>query len=96
MRLLACIALALAASLLVFYVLAMQCLPTVALAAREAGHWKWAALQLAWMSGVAYVSALVAAMPAPVFQQAKGWIRAGVSEARWAHLCSAVPALGQS
>ncbi len=46
-------------SLLIFYVLAMQCLPTVALAAREAGHWKWAALQLAWMTGVAYVSALV-------------------------------------
>ncbi len=46
-------------SLLIFYVLAMQCLPTVALAAREAGHWKWAVLQLAWMSGLAYVSALV-------------------------------------
>jgi ferrous iron transport protein B len=46
-------------SLLIFYVLAMQCLPTVALAAREAGHWKWAALQLAWMSSLAYVSALV-------------------------------------
>ncbi|MGP1310811.1 MAG: ferrous iron transporter B, partial [Phycisphaerales bacterium] len=46
-------------SLLVFYVLAMQCLPTVALAAREAGHWKWAALQLGWMSAVAYVSAMI-------------------------------------
>jgi ferrous iron transport protein B len=46
-------------SLLIFYVLAMQCLPTVALAAREAGHWKWAALQLAWMSGLAYLSAMI-------------------------------------
>jgi ferrous iron transport protein B len=46
-------------SLLIFYVLAMQCLPTVALAAREAGHWKWAVLQLTWMSGLAYLSALI-------------------------------------
>ena len=46
-------------SLLIFYVLAMQCLPTVALAAREAGHWKWAALQLGWMTLVAYTSALI-------------------------------------
>jgi ferrous iron transport protein B len=46
-------------SLLIFYVLAMQCLPTVALAAREAGHWKWAVLQLAWMSALAYTSALI-------------------------------------
>lgn len=46
-------------SLLIFYVLAMQCLPTVALAAREAGHWKWAAIQLAWMSSLAYVSAMI-------------------------------------
>lgn len=47
-------------SLLVYYVLAMQCLPTLALTAREAGHWKWAALQLAWMLGLAYVGALLA------------------------------------
>ncbi len=46
-------------SLLIFYVLAMQCLPTVALTAREAGHWKWALLQLGWMTALAYVSALV-------------------------------------
>jgi ferrous iron transport protein B len=46
-------------SLLVYYVLAMQCLPTLAVTAREAGGVKWALLQLAWMSGVAYVSALL-------------------------------------
>lgn len=50
-------------SLLVFYVLAMQCLATLALTAREAGPGrsglKWAALQLAWMSALAYVGALV-------------------------------------
>jgi ferrous iron transport protein B len=41
-------------SLLVFYVLAMQCLPTLAVTAREAGGAKWAGLQLAWMFGLAY------------------------------------------
>ncbi|MEQ8769990.1 MAG: ferrous iron transporter B [Phycisphaerales bacterium] len=46
-------------SLLVFYVLAMQCLPTLAVTAREAGGWKWAMLQLGWMSLLAYGAALV-------------------------------------
>lgn len=46
-------------SLLVFYVLAMQCLPTQAVTARETGSWKWAALQLGYMSVLAYVAALV-------------------------------------
>ncbi len=45
-------------SLLLYYVLAMQCLPTLAVTARESGHWKWALLQFAWMCGLAYVSAL--------------------------------------
>ncbi|MCA9293032.1 MAG: ferrous iron transporter B [Phycisphaerales bacterium] len=44
-------------ALLVYYVLAMQCLPTLAVTAREAGGWKWAGIQLAWMSGLAYVAA---------------------------------------
>ncbi len=48
-----------AAALLVFYVLAMQCLPTLAVTAREAGGWKWAALQFLWMSAAAYAAALV-------------------------------------
>lgn len=46
-------------SLLVYYILAMQCLPTLAVTAREAGGIRWALLQLAWMSGLAYVAALV-------------------------------------
>jgi ferrous iron transport protein B len=46
-------------SVLVFYVLAIQCLPTLAVTAREAGHWKWAALQFGWMTAVAYVSSLI-------------------------------------
>jgi ferrous iron transport protein B len=44
-------------SLLVYFVLAMQCLPTLAVTAREAGGWKWAGLQLAWMFGLAYAGA---------------------------------------
>jgi ferrous iron transport protein B len=44
-------------AVLVFYVLAMQCLPTLAVTAREAGGAKWALLQFAWMSGVAFVAA---------------------------------------
>jgi ferrous iron transport protein B len=46
-------------SLLVYYVLAMQCLPTLAVTARESGHWKWAVLQLVWMCGLAYLGAMV-------------------------------------
>lgn len=46
-------------SLLVYYVLAMQCLPTLAVTAREAGGLKWALLQLAWMSALAYAAALI-------------------------------------
>lgn len=44
-------------SLLVYYVLAMQCLPTLVLTARESGSVKWAILQLTWMSGLAYLFA---------------------------------------
>ncbi len=46
-------------SLLVYYVLAMQCIPTLIVTAREAGGAKWAFLQLAWMSALAYSAALV-------------------------------------
>jgi ferrous iron transport protein B len=47
------------ASLLVFYVLAMQCLPTLTVTRRETGRWSWAILQLGWMTAVAYVGALI-------------------------------------
>ena len=46
-------------SLLIYYVLAMQCLPTLAVTARESGSWKWAGLQLVWMCGVAYLAAMI-------------------------------------
>ncbi|MEM9415287.1 MAG: ferrous iron transporter B [Planctomycetota bacterium] len=46
-------------SLLVFFVLAMQCLPTQAVTKRETGSWKWAILQFGYMTVLAYVAALV-------------------------------------
>lgn len=47
-----------AAAALVFFVLAMQCLPTLAVTRRETGRLKYAALQLGYMSSLAYVAAL--------------------------------------
>jgi ferrous iron transport protein B len=44
-------------SLLVFFVLAMQCLPTSVVARRETGSWKWPALQFVYMSALAYSAA---------------------------------------
>jgi ferrous iron transport protein B len=49
-----------ATSLLIFFVLAMQCLPTLAVTRRETGHVQWAALQLGYMTTLAYVFAFVA------------------------------------
>lgn len=46
-------------SLLVFFVLAMQCLPTQAVTKRETGSWKWAMLQFGYMTVLAYGAALV-------------------------------------
>jgi ferrous iron transport protein B len=48
-----------AASALVFFVLAMQCLATLTVTRRETGALKYAALQFAYMSGLAYVAAFV-------------------------------------
>lgn len=43
------------ASLLVFFVLAMQCLPTVVVTKRETGSWNWALLQLGYMTVLAWI-----------------------------------------
>jgi ferrous iron transport protein B len=48
-----------AASALVFFVLAMQCLPTLTVTRKETGGLKYAALQLGYMSGLAYVAAFM-------------------------------------
>jgi ferrous iron transport protein B len=47
--------LATALSLMVFYVLAMQCMSTLAIVKRETGTWKWPAIQFVIMTGLAYV-----------------------------------------
>ena len=48
-----------AASALVFFVLAMQCLPTLAVTRKETGALKYAMLQLGYMSGLAYIVSLI-------------------------------------
>jgi ferrous iron transport protein B len=47
-------------SLLVFFIYALQCLPTSAVVARESGSWKWAVGQFAFMSVFAWVAAFIA------------------------------------
>jgi ferrous iron transport protein B len=47
------------AAALVFFVLAMQCLPTLAVTRRETGGLKYPLLQLGYMTSLAYVAALV-------------------------------------
>lgn len=47
-------------SLLLFYAFAMQCLSTIAVVRRETNSWKWTALQWCFMTGVAYLSAMLA------------------------------------
>jgi len=44
-----------AASLLVWFVLAMQCMSTLAIVRRETGTWRWPLLMLLYMNGLAYV-----------------------------------------
>ena len=46
-------------SLLVFFIYALQCLPTTAVVARESGSWKWATGQFVFMTGFAYVASLI-------------------------------------
>ncbi|MCU1330995.1 MAG: ferrous iron transport protein [Bryobacterales bacterium] len=46
-----------AAALVVFFAFAMQCFSTLAVVRRETGSWKWPAIQFAYMTFVAYVSA---------------------------------------
>ena len=52
-------------SLLVFYIYALQCLPTSVVVAKEAGSWRWALGQFFFMSGFAYAASLI------VFQTGK-------------------------
>lgn len=47
-------------SLLLFYAFAMQCVSTLAIVKKETNSWKWPIIQLVFMSGFAYVTALLA------------------------------------
>ncbi|MDQ0637151.1 Fe2+ transport system protein B [Pedobacter sp. W3I1] len=47
-------------SLMLFYAFAMQCMSTVAVVYRETKGWKWPVIQLAYMTAMAYVAALIA------------------------------------
>jgi len=47
-------------SLLIFYLLAMQCMSTLAVVKRETGSWKWPVIQLLYMTALAYLFSYVA------------------------------------
>jgi len=46
-------------SLMIFYAFAMQCMSTLAIVLRETKKWKYPLIQLAYMSTLAYVAALI-------------------------------------
>lgn len=45
--------------IMVFYVLAMQCISTVAIVRRETNSWRWPLFQLGYMTGLAWVAAFL-------------------------------------
>lgn len=47
-------------SLMIFYVFAMQCMSTLAIVKRETRSWKWPAIQLVYMTALAYLLSLLA------------------------------------
>ncbi|HMB94779.1 MAG TPA: nucleoside recognition domain-containing protein [Tepidisphaeraceae bacterium] len=56
-----------AVSLLVWFVLAMQCMSTIAIVRRETGGWKWPIAMLVYMNVLAYIVSLA------VFQIGRIW-----------------------
>ncbi|MGB7203397.1 MAG: ferrous iron transport protein B [Pyrinomonadaceae bacterium] len=48
-----------ALTLMVFFVLAMQCMSTLAVVRRETNSWTWPLFMLAYMTGLAYIAALI-------------------------------------
>ena len=59
-----------AVSLLVWFVLAMQCMSTVAIVRRETGGWSWPIFMILYMNGLAYLACLA------VFQVGKHLLHA--------------------
>jgi ferrous iron transport protein B len=49
-----------AMSLMVFYVLAMQCMSTLAVVKRETRSWKWPTIQFIYMTALAYLMSYIA------------------------------------
>jgi ferrous iron transport protein B len=47
-------------SLMIFYMLAMQCMSTLAVVKRETRSWKWPMIQLAYMTTLAYLMSFIA------------------------------------
>jgi len=48
-----------AVSLLVWFVLGMQCMSTLAIVKRETASWRWPLFMLAYMNGLAYIVCLI-------------------------------------
>jgi ferrous iron transport protein B len=46
-------------SLMIFYVLSLQCMSTLAVAKRETKTWKWPIVMLLYMTGLAYLMSLI-------------------------------------
>jgi ferrous iron transport protein B len=46
-------------SLMIFYVLAMQCMSTLAVVRRETRSWKWPVIQFLYMTGLAYILSFI-------------------------------------
>jgi ferrous iron transport protein B len=46
-------------SLMIFYVLAMQCMSTLAVVKRETKSWKWPVFQFSYMTGLAYLMSFI-------------------------------------
>jgi len=47
-------------SLMLFYAFAMQCMSTLAIVRKETNSWRWPLIQLFGMTGIAYISSLIA------------------------------------
>lgn len=48
-----------ASSLLIFFVIAMQCMSTLAITKRETNSWKWPAIQFGYLTALAYFASLI-------------------------------------
>ena len=48
-----------ALTLMVFFVLAMQCMSTVAVVRRETNSWRWPVFMITYMTGLAYIAAML-------------------------------------